>query len=372
MALKQAGQRSESGRLDLIHVLRGAAALLVLFGHISIATSFQFPSILGAFGQFPDLGVFIFFVISGFVVPWSLWTQRYTIHTFPKYMMRRLVRLDPPYFAMVAVGLVVAAYRSRAAGAVFPYSGATIALHLGYLSGLAQHPWIVTVFWTLGIEFQFYILMGLAYPLFAWIPKWVASATVTVERRPGVVSRSPTTHGFGMVLLAFLCLEIVLATVYVSAIAEQTWIHYSGYFFVGILAFSVKTQGLHWAALAAYCLVGAGISGFSLEWGLVSVLGLLIVTLPERLGWVWTTRFGSLANALGLISYSLYLTHPVLVGSITHRAVTRGWISSPGRAVAVYAAEISLCLSIATLFYFLVERPATKLSHRIKLKSTAS
>jgi peptidoglycan/LPS O-acetylase OafA/YrhL len=324
--------------------------LLVLFGHISVATDVRFPFFLDAFGRYPNLGVYVFFMISGFVVPWSLLIQRYTIRQFPRYMLRRLVRLDPPYFAMVAIGVAVGAYRSQQAGMAFPFSWSTIALHLGYLAGLAGRPWIVTVFWTLGIEFQFYILMGLAFPLISLVPKWLADETVTIQATPGFSSRVPTRRGLLLLLLALGLLQLVIILIHKISIEGTTWNYYCEYFLVGFLAFVVKAGLFPWTVLVVFCLTGAAIGGYSLGWAVVSVMSLLIVAFPNRLAWVWTTRFGALMNGLGYISYSLYLTHPVVVGWLTRRAMNSAWISTDAWAVLVYLGEVVLTLFVATVF----------------------
>lgn len=359
---------STTDRVDLIHLSRGIAAVLVLFGHIAIATDAQFPFFLGAFGKYPNLGVYVFFMISGFVVQWSLQAQRYTISMFPRYMARRLVRLDPPYFVMVAVGLAIEAFRSQRLGIDFPISGTTIALHLGYLAGLAGHPWIVSVFWTLGIEFQFYILAGLTFPLLVRLPTWLESLSMTVE--PGADSRVriPSRWGLLVLLLGLALLQLALIAIHQSAFAGHTWLYYSAYFFVGIFVFAVRTGRMHWSLLVAYCVTIAGFGGLLLGWAVVVVLALLIITLPSRLPWVWSTRGGTLLNGLGHISYSLYLTHPVIVGGLTRRAVDRGWMSTDAGAVLVFLSEVLLCLTVATVFYYLFERPAVQLSRRVKLR----
>lgn len=350
-ALSSRSVTSTTDRVDLIHIARGVAAVLVLFGHISIATDVKFPFFLDAFGEYPDLGVYVFFMISGFVVPWSLMAQRYTIGMFPRYMLRRLVRLDPPYFAMVAVGLAIEALRSQRMGIDFPISGTTVALHLGYLAGLAGHPWIVSVFWTLGIEFQFYILAGLTFPLLARLPRWLESITTTVEVVSGPPLRIPNRRGLLLTLLTIGVLQIVLVSMRDSAFALHTWLYYSAYFLVGIFVFAVRTGRMHWSLLVAYCVTIAGFAGVQLGWGVVIVLALLIIALPNRLPWVWSTRGGTLLNGLGHISYSLYLTHPVVVGALTRRAVDRGLMTTDVWAVLVYLSEIVLALAVATVFF---------------------
>src|SRR5262249_44707463 len=50
-------------------------------------------------------------------------------------------------------------------GKPFAISVPGLCLHLGYLNALAQYEWVNPVYWTLAIECQFYLLIGLCYPL---------------------------------------------------------------------------------------------------------------------------------------------------------------------------------------------------------------
>jgi peptidoglycan/LPS O-acetylase OafA/YrhL len=169
-------------------------------------------------------------------------------------------------------------------------------------------------------------------------------------------------------LLGLALLQLVLIAIRQSAFGLHTWLYYSAYFFVGIFVFAVKTGRMHWSLLVAYCVTTAGFGGLLLGWAVVAVLALLIITLPSRLPWVWSTRSGALLSGLGHISYSLYLTHPVIVGGLTRRAVDRGWMSTDAGAVLVFLSEVLLCLTVATVFYYLFERPAVQLSRRVKLR----
>lgn len=352
-----AEQQSTVSRLDVIHVLRGVAALMVLFGHISTATEAPLPVVLELLGSYPNMGVYVFFMISGFVVPWSLWGQGYTLGGFPRYLLRRLVRLDPPYFAMIAVGLAIEGLRRQGIDGAFPYSITTVVLHLGYLAGLAGHPWINPVFWTLGIEFQFYIVMGLAFPALLRFRDWMA--------RHRQASLTAVWH----VALILVVLQLILTLVLdVFPYGNVTLIYYRAYFIAGILIFAVKAFGAPWPLFAAFCVFSVGIKGFSVDWAVVTLLGLVIIALPDRLDWVRSSWVGALASGLGYISYSLYLTHPALVGTITRRATEAGWMSSAAGAVGVYLAETLLALLVATVFYYLIERPAVRWSHRVALR----
>ena len=129
-------------RLDAIHCLRGLAALAVCLLHVSVATTHHFPDSITTIGNLGGFGVPVFFVISGFVVPLSLLGSGYTIRSFPRFVLRRVTRLDPPYFAVLALALLSAYAVRLMRDTPFPYRFSDVALHVGYLTGLASRPWI--------------------------------------------------------------------------------------------------------------------------------------------------------------------------------------------------------------------------------------
>src|SRR5271166_6626421 len=90
-------------RIGVINALRAFAALFVAWGHF-VAGQGKYLSLSGKYGY---LGVHIFFVISGFVIPWSLYRGKYVLRDYPRFLLKRNVRLYPPYLASIAVTILV-------------------------------------------------------------------------------------------------------------------------------------------------------------------------------------------------------------------------------------------------------------------------
>ena len=99
-------------RLAWLDVLRGLAALAVVFNHFGY---FLPPAVKNPVYQWinpGDYGVFVFFLISGYIVPASL-ERKGSVRTF---WVSRLFRLYPLYLLAVAIAVtLVHGARRRAA-----------------------------------------------------------------------------------------------------------------------------------------------------------------------------------------------------------------------------------------------------------------
>jgi peptidoglycan/LPS O-acetylase OafA/YrhL len=325
--------------------------------HVTTGTTYTFPPSIMFVGSLGEFGVPVFFMISGFVVPLSLLGRGYTLASFPRFVLRRMMRLDPPYFATLALALLIVSAAHVSGGAPFPYHASDVALHVGYLSGLAERPWIVSTFWTLGIEFQYYILIGLAL-----------AALLPVARRV----TTPTLRG--PVFVGLLCAGFFVS----GEIGRRlhpwlgdprfgaTWLTYKNYFMLGMAALivwrvrrslltliGVATLMFVWDHALENGYLYRGPDGSTIyQWlALVSIAAVVVSTSTE---WRWTNgRLGRAVLALGTISYSLY---------ITHLLPTSLW--GNGLVVAV---EAALCVGVAAVFYVFIERPAWRWSKRLRV-----
>jgi peptidoglycan/LPS O-acetylase OafA/YrhL len=368
--------RDGGGRLDAIHSLRGAAALSVCLLHVSVATFYTFPPSVVAVARLGDFGVPVFFVISGFVVPFSLLGRGYTIRAFPRFVLRRITRLDPPYFVALALALALAFSRSLR-GTPFPFSNADMLLHVGYLSGLAGRPWILSTFWTLGIEFQYYLLIGLAL-----------AALLPLARR----LTTPALAGpllIGMLCAAFFLLDETgrwLGMWLGDSRLSATWVIYKNDFLLGMAALIVWRMRLPLAALIGVALLMFGWDHMlswwtqhtapnwplTREWLVLTGIAVVIVRTPSQWRWL-DSVIGRRIAALGTISYSLYVTHALVVGLLLSRLLAAGRM--PGSAIGIWliiVAELAICLGFSSVFYVLVERPAWRWSKRLSLTRAAA
>ena len=157
------------GRLQSIDALRGIAALGVVLYHAVVQGSnglpnnlFRWPvKLLQFVSSFGYIGVFLFFVISGFCIhlQWakSRANNRPSSVRFGTFWRRRLRRLYPPYLIALALFIIMAALTTGInVTHFFVYD---VVMHLLMLHNLDPYTCysINGVFWTLAIEEQLYL-----------------------------------------------------------------------------------------------------------------------------------------------------------------------------------------------------------------------
>ena len=153
---------SRSGtRLAWLDALRGFAALCVVFDHTTYLVLQPARSFLYHWLDMGQYGVFVFFLISGYIIPASL-ERKGNVRAF---WISRAFRLYPMY--AVAIVLAFIGYLNgigNIAGAQH-HPLTAVASWLLMLQNLLSGPNIPNVVWTLAYEMVFYLLLA---ALFTW------------------------------------------------------------------------------------------------------------------------------------------------------------------------------------------------------------
>ena len=170
------GGAAAAPRLQTVDALRGlAAALAVVWYHLTFGDpKFLAPGVFQSTGRYGGVGgVYAFFVISGFIIPWALNRASYGHRNLFRFMAKRMTRLDPPYLVSIAFILALGVIARPIPG--FHWHPRHVPLrqllaHLGYANALLGYRWMNDVYWTLGIELQYYLLLALVFPIAARLP----------------------------------------------------------------------------------------------------------------------------------------------------------------------------------------------------------
>jgi peptidoglycan/LPS O-acetylase OafA/YrhL len=317
-------------RIQGVDALRGLAALAVCWFHITITSAILNEGIFRSTGKYGWLGVEVFFVISGFIIPYALQRSGYKLKSYPIFLLKRITRLDPPYIAVT----VLFTFSPHYSGGKFAIDPVGLLLHLGYLNVIFHYPWLNPVYWTLAIEFQYYLLVGLIFSLISNKHRVVRLLTFGLLGLTAVLIR----RGEYIFLFMFLFLMGMSVFQYRQKIVGR-------WEFV-ILIFA--------AAIGSYLTLGMS---YTLA-GLIGVSGILFLKVRNPI-----------LNFLGMISYSLYLIHPPVVKLVLGLG-RRFAVNQPTRILLVMAA-LGFSIFAAYLLYLLVEKPAQRWSASFKYRNSS-
>ena len=344
-----------STRFVFVDGLRGLAALSVVLFHVYYKnlvpmTGYEFPEPVHSLLRNGNLGVHVFFVISGFVIAQSIRGEHVTARFVGWFALRRSLRLDPPYWATIAAMIAltfVSNHLQHDRSLPMPTPAAVLA-HLAYAQSFLGYPQIVGVFWTLCFEIQFYLVLVVG-----------TGAVQRLER----VTRFPVARWLVFAPLWLLGLGCVAGYIDLPpALFTFAW----PYFFLGVVVNWAHERTIGPVALAlvaASALVLVPSAPLQICVALATALG---IDLVGRAGGLATVTLGPVVQYLGKISYSLYLVH-MLVGTPLVRLGIRLLGTRPDaiRAIGLMAIATAASIVAAHVMYVVIERPAIGLSRRL-------
>lgn len=323
-------------RLDSLDALRGLAALAVCWYHVVSGGKLLPAGWLAGASAYGHLGVAVFFVISGFVIPWSLRKEAAGFAGYGRFLGKRMLRLHPPFLAACLVGIglnwlsmKVPGYQGSLPDPYLPSAFTSLGRDLFYLTGLLGKEWTLVVAWTLALEVQFYLIGGLA-----------------------ALGLRPDSHKRGLAIFlvaacgaGFLISESVLVFVFLPlfmmgwAAAWMKLCPESRLAWVVLLASAAATTYYQDAATAVAAIATFGVIRF-----------LPSFSLP---GLAW----------LGSISYSLYLIHVPLGGRVIN--LGQRWVPEGDGRLLLALGATAVSLLGAWLFFKAIEQPCQNWSRRL-------
>jgi peptidoglycan/LPS O-acetylase OafA/YrhL len=345
-------------RLRYIDTLRGIAALLVLWLHVAngyralspaTAAHGRWISDFAADIDIGRIGVVVFFLISGFVVPFSIHAD--SAAPVQGFAIRRFFRIFPAYWLSVPL----------AAFAFFWIAGSTFSageflVNLTLLQDVVGVRPAEGVYWTLLVELVFYALC-IALLL---------SRSLFSARRIAILAASLALLHVSAMFMQWLGKPVV------SVVLAFWPLNLSLMFFGALYRLQATARDR-----VASALMPALAAFYALALPLCAMLAahrLPTYTIAYALGFlvfIAGTRFvrieTRLTDWLGRISYSVYLLHPI-VAELLYRALLRAPVESAWSTqhLLVYIAVVAaLTLGAATLAYRFVEAPAIRLGHRL-------
>lgn len=312
-------------RIKQLDALRGIAALFVTIFHITGSSGLS--SSTAMVGSYGWIGVQMFFVISGFILPYSMDKFNYQISDIGKFIIKRVIRIYPVFLVAIFIALTLAYLTNR-----YTASIPEILSNVFFLNGLTGCQSLSPVFWTLAIEFQFYIFIGFAFPM---------------------ISKNNN------VSIIFLIL-VSITSFWAPNLVLFRWFPF---FAVGILIFNKKNTFLSLDRFLITLIALSFIILFAfnlthLLTTLFSTIFIMAVKLRKE------SVLGRYLMKLGTISYSLYLVHWEIGISLVSVSKKLPFLKNMEFILVFIGIVGSLIAAYA--MYRMIEKPSLLLNSKIK------
>ena len=333
-------------RFAEIDLLRFLAAISVLAFHylfrgpaIGAMPGYQFP-VLGEWARYGFLGVHLFFMISGFVIAFSIRGR-----SSSEFLWSRASRLYPAFwFAIILTTLVVQFAQAQE----YQLHWWQVAVNFTMLNHLVGIPSVDGAYWSLYVELHFYSLVWLMIRLgqqhreLIWLTLWLLIAAVWQTFPVWKVELFLAAR-----YAPFFVAGALICRIRIEGSSATLWLLY----------------GLAWL-LSLNIMIGVSPAVRVSDGDHPEVIGTLITfayLLMAGVGLgVFTWVRGSIVALLGALTYPLYLLHEV-IGWVLLSRLHDQWPES----IRVGAVTLMMIVS-AWLVHAYVERPVGRWLKRLR------
>jgi peptidoglycan/LPS O-acetylase OafA/YrhL len=397
-------------RLAWLDAMRGFAALCVVFDHMGTLVLQRVHTDIFTVVDTGQYGVFVFFLVSGYIIPASL-ERKGSVRGF---WVSRVFRLYPLY--IVALALSILAFKTGY-GAIHgaQNSPKNWALSLPFMmSNMLNGANVPNVIWTLSFEMVFYLLLtalftyrvhrfSASYALTAMIAAVALGGILPIaglndlhvfghwtgERRIAILADAAVFIGLALAVTGRQRLRavgvliaagtgLVLLLFNTSYPSGNLGLVILGLMFTGTMLYRAEQGQMAWKkalavagavlvlAIAAGLWHGPGwtpgdVTQWRIQW--VSCLVLAAATFAIGMALRHKRVPGWLAW-LGLVSYSVYLLHPIILNA--YRSVPAFEQPHPFPIQVLLAAGIlAVVLACSAITYYFIESPMQKYGHRL-------
>ncbi len=362
-------------RFPLLDGLRAVAVGSVVLFHSAVMGGATSGSLFGRLVEHLNVGVTIFFLLSGFLLYRPFIARRTGGAPAPAtvdYFKRRILRIFPAYW--LALVLLI----------ILPGLTGTVNGNLPTMFVFLQHRCFVEPFscrlaqaWSLQVEASFYVVLPL-YVLGmraltrqlsdrAWMRLELAVlaglSLASMTLRYVILNATPVWMGasaFGNIV--WFAAGMGLAVVSVAyADASPPWVVRTVSRRPGscwLMAGAIYLALSLWLPANPFLAGRAHLVATELAFALISALLLAPIVFPATGGGV-PGRFLShrITAWLGLISYGIFLWHYAI-------ALSLGSLGAGDPFVVVLAGTVAISIATASASYYLVERPVLRLKYR--------
>ncbi|ELF19266.1 hypothetical protein A31A_03042 [Escherichia coli KTE156] len=327
-----------SNKIKTLEGVRGLALLNVLVLH---ATGLFFPSINASLSGTAQFGVWLFFVLSAFLLTNRFFVTGFSLTSLASYVLGRSLRILPVFFLAVYVYYWAGLFKEDTLNKIITFSGS------------------YAHFWTIPVEYVFYFIL----PVIAFV-------SIKISNRFGALN--------GVLFLILLgCIHQYFYPYTNLALGGKvTW--YIPVFLCGMaiscLFMRMNKLNINAFASDAFCILTV-IACFSVSPYFMNVLGssekfmitnkfvyfapLLAIMVyllcygKGVFGWLMQSK---VMTYLGKWSFSIYLWHLLILFRIAPFNHDN---------VVIFIVSIIACVGFGAISFYLIEEPCENLRHRI-------
>lgn len=360
--------RTES-RIEFANTLRGLACLCVVVAHymgvfwiapnvtpiftgIPPSPNHHIPPYILAVNSIPNFnwgafGVGVFYLISGFVVPFSFLRQNRR-----QFAINRIFRIWPTYLAGFACTVGAVMLGCHYFGTNVPFTSEQVLIHtIPGLRDLAQSRDIDGIIWTLEVEVKFYFLCLLIAPL--------------LRKRSGFVFAVPvclsTVALVACLYLDKLCASFPAFVPYMFLAINAT--QYLSFMFIGVVFHFLHLKSIEpikavltiCGLFVMTCLVWS-YSPYKASFPVAWNYGFAVVAFAFAAAYPRLLKSNPVFDFLAKISYPMYVCHGI--GGYVLMRVLQNLDFHP---ISIIVTVTTTAFVVSWLLHLLIEKPSMQL-----------
>lgn len=365
-----------SKRVPELDGIRGIAILLIILWHygnnLIQNDAFTWAPYFKIATQYGWGGVDLFFILSGFLLGGLLINNRDSEYYFSTFYVRRACRIFPIYFITIAFTYFLAYYEIGGSYyenfvlkkvPLWSYLTFTQNIFMALRESLGNG-WIAHT-WSLAVEEQFYLILPLFLFLFNKRTQ-IIMMIVFIFLGPFFRYFSHNWHeSFNLLhcridaLFAGVLIAYVIKSKNTSnaIIKNLKWVQIAFLFFLTIIGIdSIKQYSLNYP-------IPAVINNTVL---IALFTTFILIVLFSKKNIFRTICRNIILQRIGIISYGIYLFHPIVNGLLHWYYYNNQPIITNYEQIGITAGAFVITIILSVFSYLIIERPIIKIGHNFK------
>jgi len=292
--------------------------------------------------------VFSFFIISSYILFFSLDNEHYNLNQYGKFILKRFLRIYPPFLFSIIIFIFIQfvfTLNPNYQGPAFQVEWSKLISNLLFCPPLFGQEWYNPIYWTLAIEIQFYIVLGLVFPI------------LNSER----FNKNFTFEIIG--------LAIVYLTIYYDStiynLNKLTLFSYWDLFYLGFVLHRYKSKKIDLKktfVILLFLMLAIFLHFYQSEYYKIFYISTLVILVI-----FFVKELPTIVSKMSDISYSLYLTHGFTGGLFLY--FTRNMFHDEITRIAMVFVALIISILGTLPFYKFIEKPWQKRSQKLRLKA---